>query len=144
MGVDQAAAAEADDEAAAGEVVDEGDLLGHAQRVVERGLQDGEADFDPGGGHGEGGGEGGGVDVNAVAVEVVLGEEDGVHAQFFGKLCLGDGLVDGLGVKAGVAGFVEEEDAEAHGAGSLEGAGLGWHARIGPGVGVLLAGWVVV
>ena len=44
--IDPGAAAEADDEAAFAEVVDEGDLLGHAQRVVERGLQHGEADPD--------------------------------------------------------------------------------------------------
>ena len=54
----------------------------------------------------QGGGDGG-----AVAVEMMLGEEGGVHAEGFGELGLGDGLVDGLAVGAGVAGFVEEEDA---------------------------------
>ena len=111
MQVDHGAAAEADDEAAVGQVVDQGELLGHAQRVVERGLQDGEADLDALGGHGQGGGEGGRIDVDAVAVEMVLREEGGIHAELLGELGLGDRLMNGGVVGAGVAGFVEEEDA---------------------------------
>lgn len=67
--------------------------------------------MDARGGHGQGGGEGGGIDVDAVTVEMVFGEEGGVHAEGFGELGLGDGLMDGGVVGAGVAGFVEEEDA---------------------------------
>jgi hypothetical protein len=42
---------------------------------------------------------------------MVLGEEGGIHAEALGELGLGDGLMDGGVVGAGVAGFVEEDDA---------------------------------
>ncbi len=45
---------------------------------------------------------------------MMLGEEGGVHAEGFGELGLGDGFVDRLVVGGGVAGFVKEENAEAH------------------------------
>lgn len=49
--------------------------------MVERCLQDGEADLDPARRHRQRGSECRGIDVNTIAVEVVLDEEHGIHRE---------------------------------------------------------------
>ena len=114
VGVDQAAAPEADDQAAFADIIDQRNLLGHAERVVERGLQDRKADFDPACRHRQGGGEGRRIDVNAIAVKMMFGEEHRVHPKVFGKLGFSDGLVDDLAVQRGITGFVKQKNANPH------------------------------
>ncbi len=103
MGVDQAAAAEADDQPALAEIVDQRDLLGHPQGMVERGLQHREADLDAGGHHRQRGRERRRIDIDAVSVEVMLGEKHRIAAELLGHLRFADRLVDDLLVLGRIA-----------------------------------------
>ena len=116
------ATAKADDQAAVEQVVEERHLLGEADRVVERHLCDGEADPGVVYGRGEGGSEADRVDVGADAVEVVLGEPDGVEAEGVGEAGFFYRLLNDAAVIGGVAAFGEEEVAEFH-AGDFRPAG---------------------
>ena len=101
--VHHAAAAEAHDQPALAEVVDQRDLLGHAQRVIKRSLEHREADLDATGCHRECRGESRRVDVDTVAVEMMFREKDGVHAFGLSQPGLGDRLVDDLGIRRRIA-----------------------------------------
>ncbi len=108
------AAAQSRDDPPLGDVVEQRDLLGQADRVVQRDLRDGEADLDAAGRGGQRGGKAERIDVGADAVEMVLGQPQGVEAKLLRQPGLGDGLVDHALVLSRVAAFREQEIAEFH------------------------------
>ena len=70
-------------------------------------IRDCEADLDAGRHHRQCRGKCRRVDIDAIAVEVVLGEEHGVHALFLGQLSFTNGFDDDLTVERGIARLVE-------------------------------------
>ncbi|CUV03584.1 hypothetical protein MGWOODY_Clf2802 [hydrothermal vent metagenome] len=109
------ASADADNHPSSADVVDEGDLLGEPDGVVQGHLGDGKAYLDLLGPGGDGRGESHRVDVNASAVEVVLRQPDGVEPQLVGQDRFFQRLFDHAEVV--VRGFTlwKEEVAELHG-----------------------------
>ena len=97
------------DQAAVEQVVEERHLLGEADRVVERHLCDGEADPGVLYGRGEGSSEADRVDVGADAVEVVLGEPDGVEAEGIGEAGFFYRLLNDAAIIGRVAAFGERK-----------------------------------
>jgi hypothetical protein len=71
--------------------------------VIKRSLQHGKADPDAAGRHGECGRECGRVDIGTVAVEMVLNEEDGIHALLLGQPGFLDRFVNDPSVRRGVS-----------------------------------------
>ncbi len=116
------AAAEADDEPALEDVVEHRQLLGEPDRVVQRHLQDREADFAVPGGGGERASKGDRVGIGADAVEMMLGQPDRVDAQFVGEPGFAQGLVDHDPVALGIAAVGKQEIAEFHAATPRAGA----------------------
>jgi len=103
-----------DDQPAVAQVVDQRELFGQPDRVVQRGLRHREADADPPGRHRQGGGEGDRIDVGAVAVEMVLGEPDCVEAERVGEARLRQRLLDHHPIARRIAALGEQEVAEFH------------------------------
>ena len=108
------AAAEPDDQSPLGEVVDDRDLLGEADRMVQRHLQYREAEFGAAGRGGKRAGKADRVGIGADAVEMVLGEPDHVNAEFVREPSLAQGLVDDGAVMPGIAAVGKQEIAEFH------------------------------
>ena len=108
------AAAGADDEASVAEVVQQGSLHGQAHRVVEGQLDHGESYLDVLGAGGDGCAVDQGVGVGRRAIEVVLGEPDGVHTDFLGQQDFLEGAVDYGGVAVCLVADGEDEGTEAH------------------------------
>jgi hypothetical protein len=54
------------------------------------------------------------IDVNAIAVEVVLDEEHGVHALVLGELGFTNGLVNDLSVRQRISRFMKQKNANSH------------------------------
>ncbi len=86
---------EPDVEAAAGQLVDHGQVLGQPQRVVQRGQQDRGAEAGRGGSHRQRAQRGAQRRQVALLAEVVLGQPDRGEAELFGA----GGLVQGLPVQ---------------------------------------------
>ena len=84
--VHHAAATQSDDEPALAQMIQQGDLLGQPQRMVERGLKDRETDLDATGGSAQRSGERRRIDIGAIAIEVMLGEEHSVGAKLLRQL----------------------------------------------------------
>jgi hypothetical protein len=84
------------------------------RKGIERGLQDCEADFDAVRRHRKRRGKRRWIDINAVAVEVVLGKEDRVGAELFGHLRFADRLVDDLVVLRRIARLGKEKHTNFH------------------------------
>ena len=112
--VERRAAPEPDHDPASADVVDQGHLLGEADRVVQGHLGDGEADVDLLRAGGKRGGEGDGIDVGADAVEVVLGEPEHVHAEVIAQLRFVQRLLDDPLIVRRVHRAREQEVAESH------------------------------
>ena len=83
------------------------------RRIIGRGKRHREADLDALGRRQDGGGEGDRVDIGAVAVEMMFGQPEHLHAELVAQLRLGDAVGDHVGVAIGVAAFGEQEIAEA-------------------------------
>ena len=86
------APAYANDHAALADIVDQCDLLGEPDGVVQGHLGHGEPNLDLLGACGDGCGEGCWVHVGAAPVEMVLCQPDHVVAKFFGQFCLPEGF----------------------------------------------------
>jgi hypothetical protein len=108
------AAAHADVEPPLGDDVDQRELLGQAQRVVEGEDRGGEPDAHAACAGGGGGGEAGRIDGEAVVDEVMLGEPDLVEAELLRPLHLLELAVHDLGVAQPRRGLEEEEGSETH------------------------------
>jgi hypothetical protein len=80
------------------QIVEQGQLHGEADRMVERQLHDGKADADPLGAHSDGRGEQQRVVVDALTGEIMLGQPDVAEPELFGKAHLLDLLVDAGGI----------------------------------------------
>ena len=106
------AAAQSDDQPALADVIDQRELLGHADRMMQRHLRHREADLRALRGGRQRGGETDRIDIGADAVEMMFREPDHVEAEFIGQSCLAQGLVDDLAVARGVTAFREQEVAE--------------------------------
>jgi hypothetical protein len=124
---------DADVEPAGGQVVEEGELRGQADRMAKRELQHGEADPDPRRARRHHAGERDGIAVDALAREVVLGEPDAVEAGRLREARLRDLGVDGVGVLLGRGRESQRQPAESHGGGSMEAAAGPIKDRLGPG-----------
>src|SRR5262249_17281067 len=109
VNIEGGAAAETNDEPPLAHMVDERELLGEADRVVERGLEDGVAQFAAPGRSGERGREGDGVDIDAVAVEMMLGQPQYLDAELVGEAGLAQRLLDDAPVIIRLAALGEQE-----------------------------------
>ena len=89
------AAADADIQAAATQVVEQRELDGEADGMAEGELDHREADAHARGARGERAREGNGIAVDGLAGEVVLGEPDAVEADVLGPARLDEQIVDG-------------------------------------------------
>src|SRR5262249_13311336 len=96
----QSAPADAELEAALGDVVDSGDVLSQTEGRAERQDLDGNPDLDAprAGCQGRGDDERGGKD-RAILLEVDLGQPYGIKAEVLGRLHLGQGFVECRGVR---------------------------------------------
>jgi len=108
------AAAQTDDQPAAAERVQQRDLLGEADRMMQRDLRHGEANPDLSGACGDRGRERHTVDVGTVAVEVVLGQPDRIEAEPVRRLRLIERLPDDGTILLRVAALGEQEVAESY------------------------------
>ena len=108
------APAQPDDQPPFAQVVDQRDLLGHADGVVQRHLRHGETDAGARGRHRQSGGEGDGVDIGADAVEMMLGQPDHVIAELVRKARLPKGFVDDPGVIRRGSALGKQEVGEFH------------------------------
>src|SRR5271169_6847 len=88
------AAAETDDEAPLSDIVEDSQLFGKTDRVMQRGLHDGKADLAVPGRGGQCAGKADRVDVGADPVEMMLGEPYHIDPKFVGEPRLAQGLVD--------------------------------------------------
>src|SRR5947209_18291959 len=79
--VKRRAAPQADKNTPAAEVVNQGHLLGQSDRVVQGHLRHREADLDASGARRNSRGKGHGVNIGAAAIEMMLGQPDGIEAQ---------------------------------------------------------------
>src|SRR6185437_10246161 len=112
--VERAAAAEPDDQLALQHLVEEGDLLGETDRVVQRGLHDREADPGMLQRSREHAGDPDRIGIDGDAVEMVLGQPDDVDAERIGQHRLADRLVDHRAVPRRIAAVGKQERAELH------------------------------
>ena len=101
------AAAQPDDQPALADVVDQRELLGHADRMMQRHLRHREADLRALRCHRQRCREADRIDIGADAVEMMFGEPDHVEAQLVGQPRLAQCLVDHLVVAARDRGFPE-------------------------------------
>jgi len=111
-----AAAAEPDDEPPLRQMVDDCELLGEADRVVQRGLQDREAERGALQRDRQCAGKGDRIGVGADAVEMMLAEPDDIDAEPVGQHRLAQGLVDDDAVTRRVAAVGKQKIAEFHAA----------------------------
>ena len=109
------ATTKADDHASLTEVVDEGDLLGQPDRVMQGHLGHRKADANPPGAGGDGRGKGQRIDIGAAAIEVVLRQPEDVEAQGITELGLTERLVDDDTVSIRELALREEKITELHG-----------------------------
>ncbi len=109
---------EADHQPALAEIVDQRELFGQADRVMERGLRHREADQGTVRGNGNRGGEAHRIDIGANAVEMVLGEPDRIEAEGVGEPCLRQSLLDHRAVLRRIAALGKQKVADPHASGA--------------------------
>ena len=110
-----AAAAEPDDEPALGQIVENGDLLGQPDRVMQRGLQDRKAERAAFQRDGQCAGKADRVGIGADAVEMMLAEPDDIDPELVGQHRLAQRFVDDDTVALGIAAIGKQKIAEPHG-----------------------------
>ena len=108
------AASGAYDEPPVAEIVQQGGLNGQADGMMEGQLDHREAYLDALGAGGDGGPQHQRVGVGRRAVEVVLGEPDGVHTELFGQQNLVEGAVNDRRVLFRVVADRKDEGAKTH------------------------------
>ena len=108
------AAAEADNQTALGDVVEDRQLLGQADRMVQCGLHDGKAELGAPGSSRQCTCEYDRVDIGADPVEMMLGQPNHVDAQLVGEQRLAQGLVDHGAVALEIAAVGKQEITEEH------------------------------
>ena len=112
--VHHAAAAQPDDQPALADMVQQRELLGQSQRMIERRLENREADLDPRGHRAQRGGERRRIDVGGVAIEMMLGEEQGVDADLLGQHGLLQRLLDRATVIRRILALRKEKRSDFH------------------------------
>ena len=96
------AAAKTDNEAPLGDVVEDSQLFGKADRMMQRGLHDCKADFAVPRRGGQCAGKADRFDIGADPIEMMLGEPDHIDAERVGEPRLAQGLVDHDAVPLGI------------------------------------------
>ena len=110
----RAAAAEPDDEPAFRQIVDDGELLGEADRVMQRGLQHGEAERGALERDRQRAGKADRIGIGADAIEMMLAEPDNIDAELVGQHRLAQRLVDDNAVALRIAAVGKQKIAELH------------------------------
>src|SRR5271166_6705684 len=108
------AAPQSDDQPSLADMVDQRELLGHADRMMQRHLGDREADPDSLRRYRQRGGKTHRIDISADAIEMMFGQPDHLEAQLVSEPRLAQGLVDHLTIVRGIAAFRKQEVAELH------------------------------
>ena len=114
VNVVRAAAAEPDDQPAFEQVIEQRHLFGEPDRMMQRGLDDGEAEPRVTQRGGQRAGQGDRIGIDRDAVEMVLGQPDHVGAQLVGQRRLAQGLLDHRAVLRRIAAIGKQEIAEFH------------------------------
>ena len=95
-------------------MIEQRHLLGEPDRMVQRGLDDGEAEPGMTQRGGQRAGEGDRIGIDRDAIEMVLGQPDHIDAQFVGQRRLAQGLLDDRAVARRIAAIGKQEVAEFH------------------------------